>query len=321
VPVQEHLTGKSEFKMSNNVPILFLTFNRFDTTKIVFERIKEHRPKTLYVASDGARLNKPGEEEQVEKIRLYLTDQIDWECNVKTLFRKNNLGCKNAVSGAISWFFENEEMGIILEDDCLPSKSFFPFCEELLLKYKDDDRIMHIDGTTSQDGVPGTSYQFSKYCLIWGWATWRRAWNKYDVGIKSFPEFKEKNIIKSIWRKQEVSDYWLKNFRDVYSGQVNTWDYQWAYTVWTNNGMSIRPAVNLIKNIGFNAGATHTHDANELLKTMKNKEIVFPLHHPVFFLPNIEMDDICSSNHFDIHKPYVNITKRVLQKVKTLFHN
>jgi hypothetical protein len=305
--------------MPLDTPILFLTFNRFDTTKIVFDKIREQQPSKLYIASDGPRLNKPVEIEIVQQIRKYIIDQIDWECDVKTLFRESNLGCKNAVSGAISWFFENEEMGVILEDDCLPSKSFFPFCEELLIKYKDDDRIWHIDGTTSQLGVPGTSYQFSKYCLIWGWATWKRAWQNYDPAMKTFPEFESKKVINSIWHKPEVRRYWLKNFKAVYNGLIDTWDYQWMYAVWTHNAMSIRPNVNLIKNIGFDINATHTITTSDLIKGMKNEEMIFPLNHPEFSLPNEEMDDICSANHFNINKLPRRIVKKVLNIKKTLF--
>ncbi len=296
-------------------PILFLIFNRPECTKDTFAAISKIKPQKLYIAADGPRLDRNGEAELCEKTREIVT-KIDWDCEVKTLFRESNLGCKDAVSSAITWFFENEEMGIILEDDCLPRESFFQFCEELLIKYKDDDRVWHIDGTTSQEGVAGTSYQFSKYCLIWGWATWRRAWKNYNKQIKSFPEFKEKGIINNIWNKPEVRKYWLANFELAYDNQIDTWDFQWAYAVWANNGMSIRPHVNLVKNIGFNVDATHTTTANKLLQTLKSEEMSFPLQHPVFYLPNVEMDDICSTNHFDIHKPYVNFMNRILRKIK-----
>ncbi len=300
-----------------SVPILFLIFNRPDTTAVTFDAIKQAKPQKLYIAADGPRPGKSGEEELCSLTRKVI-EQVDWECEIKTLFRDNNLGCKNAVSSAITWFFENEEMGIILEDDCLPSNSFFSFCKELLIKYKDDDRVWHIDGTTSQEGVEGTSYQFSKYCLIWGWATWRRAWSKYDKEIKSFPEFKERGTINTIWQKPEVRKTWLNNMESVYNGLVDTWDYQWAYCVWINNGLSIRPNVNLIKNIGFDKDATHTHTANSLLKSLKNNEIVFPLKHPTFFVPNVKMDDRCSAEHFDIYPPATALLKRIKKKFKSL---
>ncbi|WP_448699639.1 nucleotide-diphospho-sugar transferase [Mucilaginibacter sp. AW1-3] len=306
-------------KLNYRPPVLFLIFNRPECTQLTFNAIKKNKPNKLYIAADGPRASKNGEHELCAQTRAIVAD-IDWDCEVHTLFREKNLGCKVAVNTAITWFFENEEMGIILEDDCLPSESFFSFCADLLIKYKDDDRVWHIDGTTSQANITavGESYHFSKYCLIWGWATWRRAWNYYDPAIKSFPDFEKNNVIKSIWAKPEVQKYWLKNFKDVYNGQVDTWDFQWMYTVWTNNGMSIRPSVNLIKNIGFDNNATHTKTANKLLKEMKNEEMTFPLQHPVFSLPNTQQDDICSAGHFNIHKPYSNISKRVVNKIKRI---
>lgn len=299
---------------SYSTPILLLIFNRPNCTKKTFDAIRKANPKKLYIAADGPRITKAGEKEICEQTRDIAT-QIDWDCEVKTLFREVNLGCKVAVSSAITWFFDNEEMGVILEDDCLPSKSFFAFCEELLLKYKDDDRVWHIDGTTSQPGVAGTSYQFSKYCLIWGWASWRRAWKHYDPAIKNFSEFKSKNVIESVWRLPLVRKYWFKNFQQVYNGLVDTWDYQWLYTVWTNNGMSIRPSVNLIKNIGFDQDATHTTTTSDLIMQMKNEEMKFPLQHPAFMLPNAEMDDICSANHFNI-RPFAALALNKILNIK-----
>jgi len=312
--------GSNSVSMSYNIPILFLIFNRPGCTKQTFSAIREIKPTKLYIAADGPRDSRDGEAALCEQTRQVI-GQIDWPCDVKTLYREYNLGCKIAVSSAISWFFENEEMGVIIEDDCYPSNSFFPYCEELLLKYKDDDRVWHIDGTTSQTGVAGTSYQFSKYCLIWGWATWRRAWQHYDPDMCTFPEFEKKQVIKSIWHKPEVRKYWFKNFKAVHNGQIDTWDYQWMYTVWTNNGLSIRPAVNLIKNIGFDDNATHTLTESKLFKKMKNEELVFPLKHPTFDLPNVAMDDICSEEHFNIHKPHIDVARRIALKIKGLLAN
>jgi hypothetical protein len=160
---------------SLNTAVLFLVFNRLDTTKQVFEAIRQAEPPRLYVAADGARANKEGEADKAQAVRDYIMQNIDWEYEVKTLFQEENLGCKYAVSGAIDWFFENEEMGIILEDDCLPSQSFFWYCEELLKKYKDNTRVWHIGGTNteiiSKDIL--SSFYFSQLNNIWGWATWK----------------------------------------------------------------------------------------------------------------------------------------------------
>ena len=169
-----------------NTAVLFLVFNRLDTTKQVFETIRQAKPQRLYIAADGARASRVGEAAQVQAVRDYVTSHVDWECEVKTLFREQNLGCKYAVSSAIAWFFENEEMGIILEDDCLPDPTFFNFCQELLARYRHDQRIGVISGDNFQFGHRRNddSYYFSKYVHIWGWATWRDRWvNSYDVTI------------------------------------------------------------------------------------------------------------------------------------------
>jgi len=163
-----------------NTPILFLVFNRFDLTKKVFKEIKKARPKSLFISSDGARTKK--EEKKVEEIRQYLLNNIDWNCNLKTLFRNKNLGCQKAVSSAISWFFNNVEQGVILEDDCLPNQDFFKFSEEMLKKYKNNDKIMHISGTNvEKKSNLNEDYFFSKTFNMWGWATWRRSWKYFDI--------------------------------------------------------------------------------------------------------------------------------------------
>lgn len=302
--------------MSFSTPVLFLTFNRIATTKIVFQKIREQAPAKLYLASDGARANKFGEVETVAEIRAHILANIDWPCEVHTLFREENLGCKDAVSKAITWFFEHEEMGIILEDDCLPSASFFTFCEELLVKYKNDDRVWHIDGSTFQTPLSTNSYEFSKYCLIWGWATWRRAWKNYDVEMKKFPNFESMGFINSVWDKSEVKKYWLRNMSDVYNNRINTWDFQWMFALWINHGLTIRPAINMIKNIGFGADATHTHETRTLFESMFNNEINFPLQHPVFMLPNKILDDVCSVIRFEIKSPLANFYRRIKRKIK-----
>ena len=184
-----------------NIPILFIIFRRKDIALQSFERIKQVKPSKLYIACDGARENVKGEAELVKATQDSILQQIDWECNVRTLFQKENLGCGKGVYTAINWFFENEEMGIILEDDCLPSQSFFPFCEELLIKYKEDTRIWLIGGTNflSKFHLENSNkYFFSKYDRSWGWASWRRAWKNYDKKLTLGPKIKNTNILKNI---------------------------------------------------------------------------------------------------------------------------
>jgi len=189
-------------------PILFLIFNRPDTTQKVFNAIRKAKPKQFFIAADGSPPDREGEIEKCQKSRKIATS-VDWDCEVKTLFRDKNLGCKIAISSAIDWFFENVEEGIILEDDCLPHQSFFWFCQELLEYYRNDTRIMHISGDNFQFGRKRGegSYYFSKYSHVWGWATWRRAWKCFDINMKSFEEFKAENQINSIFQSKQQQKY------------------------------------------------------------------------------------------------------------------
>ena len=276
---------------SFSTPVLFLVFSRPDTTRRVFEAIRQVKPSRLYIAADGPRDNKLGEDLKVQEVRKYVMSNIDWECEIKTLFREKNLGCKLAVSSAIDWFFENEEEGIILEDDCLPDVSFFPFCSELLERYRHDERVMMVSGVNFLGGqrVTPYSYFFSKYNYIWGWASWRRAWKHYDVNMRLWPEFREKAFLLGILDKKEYI-HWSKYFDDIFSGKVDTWDAQWTFSLWTQNGLSVMPAVNLVCNIGFGAQAFHTTKQIIPDQLLKSGRMPFPLEHPSYILCDKKAD-------------------------------
>lgn len=278
-------------------PVLFLIFNRPDATQRVFDEIKKAKPLRLYVAADGPRSNKEGESDRCEETRKIIR-QVDWECEVATLFREENLGCKKAVSSAIDWFFGQEEEGIILEDDCLPDPSFFGYCQELLEKYRDDDRVMMISGDNFQDGAMrgDGSYYFSKNVHIWGWASWRRAWNKYDVTMRSYPEFRKQGRIESVFQGKILQQYWLSIFDSVFSGKIDTWDYQWVYAVWANGSLSIIPNVNLISNIGFRNDATHTRGTESEFANMDTKALG-AINHPRFVMQDRRADDSFYRKH------------------------
>ena len=297
-----------------NTAVLFLVFNRLNTTKQVFEAIRQAKPPRLYIAADGAREIKEDEEKKVKDVREYITSNIDWECEVKTLFREQNFGCKMAVSSAIDWFFENEEMGIILEDDCLVSQSFFWFCEEMLEKYKDDMRVWHISGNNFHFGWKRDqdySYYFSYYGSIWGWASWKSRWNYYDVTIKNYDEIKSKNYLWDIFGNQAEADFRISNFNEIQNG-LNTWDFQWAYTRFINNGLSIVPEVNLVKNLGFGEDATHTHSTNDRRADMNVTDIVFPLRYQKFIIRDKKSDDKFFSEFIQSNS---NIFRKIIKKV------
>ena len=250
----------------------------------VFQAIRSAKPPRLYIASDGARQFIEGEEKKVQAVRDYIINNIDWDCHIKTLFRPYNLGCKIAVSSAIDWFFENEEQGIILEDDCLPSQSFFWYCDDLLDKYKDNHQIMHIAGMTYKE-TPSYkySYHFARVGGVWGWASWRRAWERNELEMVSYPNALEDNVFDDLFiGESEVRDYYLNVFKHAF-GNNHTWDYQWTYSKIINNSINIMPSTNLVKNIGHGVeGATHTTGPNSKYCNMQTNEINFPLKHPRF---------------------------------------
>lgn len=238
-----------------NKAVLFLIFNRMDTTQKVFEQIKLARPPRLYIASDGARVDKINEEKTVEKIRRWVLENIDWQCEVKTLFRDTNLGCGKGVASSISWFFEQEEDGIILEDDCVPSQSFFTFCEELLDYYKENKRIWMISGDQFIPNYKGeASYYFTKIPGTWGWATWADRWAQYKFDLNNY----DKKYIKNFSNKKEVQKYWVNILNKMKTGKIEAWDYQLTFEIVKNNGLCINPSVNLISNIGIDG--THFID-------------------------------------------------------------
>lgn len=246
-----------------NTPILFIVFNRPDTTFEIFQAIKNIKPSKLYIASDGARSNNEDEEKKVKLVRE-LVSNIDWPCDLNTLFSDVNKGCKIGVSSAIDWFFSKEELGIILEDDCLPSNDFFRFCEKMLIRYADNDNVFSISGNNFQkEKNINYSYYFSKYIHIWGWATWRRAWQKNELDIKFWPEWKKSNKWNSLFSDNIERIYWEGIFDLAYDNKIDTWDYSWIASVWFNNGITINPNINLVSNIGFNEDATHTKNSNQ----------------------------------------------------------
>jgi hypothetical protein len=240
-----------------DVPVLFLIFNRHQESIEVFRRIKEVKPRFLYISGDGPR--DKVEKEKIEIIRKDILSQINWKCEIKTLFRENNLGCKEAVNSAINWFFDNEEQGIILEDDCLPDISFFHFCSIMLNKYALDNRIMMVSGNNNLGLYKNSdSYLFSRIGSIWGWATWRRAWELNKDGFKYWDQIRESNYLFQLFKSKLQAIFRTNVFNKTNEGEINTWDYTWTYNRIVNNGLSIVPNKNLITNIGFGSESTHT---------------------------------------------------------------
>ncbi|WP_407897006.1 glycosyltransferase family 2 protein [Ferrigenium sp. UT5] len=296
------------------VPVLLLIFNRPDTVGKVIDALREIKPRHLYVAADGARATRPEERTKTEAARKMAT-AIDWPCEVSTLFREENLGCYRAVSGAIDWFFENVEEGIILEDDCVPDPSYFRFANELLERYRDDERVMtigasHFHGAAHQ---PPYSYFFSRNSHCWGWASWRRAWKLYDREMSFWPELRETDWLLGVGNgSRAFQRYWTEIFDRVHAGKIDSWAYRWTFSCWAQNGLSILPSKNLVRNIGFEHDATHTAGSGHLELALE--QMVFPLVHPPCMVRDVEADAWSDRYLFSIdqRRSIRGIVKRLL---------
>lgn len=298
-----------------NTAVLLLVFNRLDTTQQVFQAIRQAKPPKLYIAADGARDNRADDDQKVQAVREYVTKNIDWECDVKTLFREKNYGCRLAVSSAIDWFFENEEMGIILEDDCLPSQSFFWFCEEMLNEYKNEESIYGISGSgrVTQFKKLEADYTFLKYPEIWGWATWRRVWNQYDVQMKDWPEYR-KNKLSEISSLKETKRFWDHGIEDVFQGNTDTWDVQFCFQILKNKGKFIIPQWNLIENIGAgHIDATNGQSKDDRTTKIPIYEITFPLSKPQTISFDDDLNGIFDKYYYTRPSYFIKRVKRIFK--------
>lgn len=283
-------------------PVIFIIFNRPEKTKRVFEMIRKAKPQRLLVIADGARAEHHGEEEICTETRA-IVDRIDWSCEVLKNYSEVNLGCLKRISTGLDWAFDIVGEGIILEDDCLPHSSFFDFCELLLDRYRYDSRIMSISGQNVQlrNNYPPNSYYFSRYNHCWGWASWKRAWDLYDVDMKIWPEAQVHNILKDILVDERAVRYWSTIFQNAYEKKYNTWDYQWTFSCWIQNGLSIIPNVNLVSNIGFGENSTNTKVSaiDNPYAELPTKAVSFPLKHLNYVARNARADLITQNEFYD----------------------
>jgi hypothetical protein len=260
-------------------PVLVVVFNRPDCTMRLMGQLAQAKPPRLYIAADGPRSE--AEKALCDKVRQIATT-ISWECEVKTLFREENVGCKLGVSGAIDWFFQNEDKGIILEDDCIPSLSFFPFCGELLDKYENDERIGAIAGSSFlKSGSIPESYYCSRYSTSWGWATWARAWRNFDIEMKAWPRLRQTGFLASIGGGSPgFETFWSDIFDQCYADKIPAWDYQWLFSFWRHGYSACVPAMNLVENIGYQGDGTNQLSYSKVYHGNSACELTFPLAHP-----------------------------------------
>jgi len=315
------MTGNGRFAAKANMsdtPIVFLIFNRPDLTARVFAAIREARPRTLLIVSDGPRSTHPDDAAKVAATRA-IVEKVDWPCTVLKDYAADNLGCMVRVSSGLTWAFKQVEEAIILEDDCLPHPSFFRYCSNLLERYRDDARVMHIGANNFQNGIRRTphSYYFSKISHIWGWATWRRAWQLYDVNLQGLAEFLDSNGLTPYCPNLVEREYWIKIFQDTAARQ-HTWDSQWVYALWKQSALAVVPEVNLISNIGFGPEATHTlGNAPEANLAVAD---IGEISHPPFIVRCVEADDFTFNNVY-ARKRKVHPVKALLRRIKKIVRN
>lgn len=302
-------------------PVAFIIFNRPDTTKRVFEAIRQAKPPKLLVIADGPRADRPGEAEKCVAAKAIIGG-VDWECEVLTNYSDVNLGCKKRVSSGLDWVFDNVDKAIILEDDCLPDLSFFDFCENLLERYENDSRIMSICGVNFQlvnrninyNSHSNYSYYYSMFHDCWGWATWKRAWKYNDVNMNLWPQVKTEKLLNNLLFDDRSVKYWVKIFQSAYENKVNSWFYPWFFSCRVHSGFGIFPEKNLVSNIGFGMAGTHTIDQNNPYANLCLEKLDLPLVHPPFMIHNKKADKYTQNTRFS-----PSLVLRIQRKLKKLF--
>jgi hypothetical protein len=300
-----------------NTPVTFIIFKRPETTQKVFDAIRQAKPKKLFVIADGPRIDRDGEVEKCEASREII-ETVDWDCEVIKNYSDINLGCAKRVSSGLDWVFDNVEESIILEDDCIPHHTFFRFAEELLEEYRYDTRIASITAQNAQLGRNRTdySYYYSRYSHCWGWATWKRAWQYYDLDIKLWKEVKANNILSNILCDPKAVSYWHKVFDPIYKNPTGiTWDYQWTFACWMQSGLTIIPNTNLVSNVGVGADSTHFTSGQEFSYiNLPTEAMKFPLQHPPLIVRNSEADNFIQRTVYTNNQLYI-----MRQRLKKLF--
>lgn len=286
--------------MSNKVAVLILAFNRPEQVAKALEPVHVYQPERLYLACDGPRAEKSGEAELVGATQKAMLDSVDWTCEVKTLFRKVNLGCANAVYEAITWFFENEDYGIIIEDDVVVGQDFFNLCEELLPRYRDCNSIMQISAMNFSNVSSSNTYTFQKKPFVWGWATWKRAWEKMDMDMKEWPSFKMRSVLKDygwfqtlmMWR------YWQSTYNRL--EKSTSWATRWHFSVVYNKGICICPKANLAVNIGCNDGTHYRESDRDPYSYLKIGSLKKTIVHPSIIELDKKQLDIDNKDFFRV---------------------
>lgn len=297
-------------------PVAIFGFNRPGMIKQVFERVREVKPRQLLLVLDGPRVNVPDDLNNCNQVKEILS-QVDWPCEVKRNYSETNMGCKKRIASGISWVFENVEEAILLEDDCVPAPTFFLYCAELLEYYRDDSRIGMIAGHIANFNKPrtyGSSYYVDRLAWIWGWATWRRAWEKYDPEMRVWPLMKERELLTHVFKKRSTVEPFSRFLDSVFDGKVNTWDAAWSVTFFRENYLCIHPKQNLVTNIGFGKDSSHTSGELSPWANLSTEPMEFPLVHPVSLIPDTGAEQSSFENMWS-----PSIISKIKRRIKRLF--
>jgi hypothetical protein len=303
--------------MTFNTPVLLLAWRRPHTTQQVINAIRAVKPTRMFVACDGPNPKRPGEAAKVMATRQVIEREIDWPCTMEWRYSEANQGCKLGVSRAITWFFDQVEAGIILEDDCVPHLDFFYFCSTLLDLYRDDQRVWTITGDNFQHGQKhgDASYYFSKYNHCWGWATWRRAWQHYQGGLPFWPQWQGTDSWNRVLPASQERRYWQRIFNRVYRGRADSWAYPWTACVWYHGGLTATPNSNLVSNIGFGEDGTHTKKGGSEFENMA-VECLGELTNPKIVAQHEDADQYVFENLFGgKYQGWKNLSKRIARKM------
>jgi hypothetical protein len=309
-------------------PVALIIFNRPDLTERAFAQIAAARPRELFIIADGPRSDHPGEIEKCKAARA-VAEQVDWNCEVRSNYSDVNLGCGHRPASGISWVFEHVDRAIILEDDVIANPTFFEFCDELLERYKDDERVMQVCGHNYQLGhTRGPySYYFSRRTICGGgWATWRRAWKHFDFDMKLWPTLRGGSFLLDVLEDEDISRRWTKLLDTAHSKTPSSpsattadyWDYQWTFAIWSQSGLSLCPNPALVSNVGYREDGTHTKSANTLWANLPAGEMEFPLRHPPYVVRNREADHFFLQLAKQQVKPEVSIRTRVSRRIAQL---
>jgi hypothetical protein len=283
-----------------NTPVVLILFNRPMAVREVFERIAEAKPEVLFLIADGPRAGHAADALKCQEARDIVSD-VTWPAQVYVNFSQINLGCGRRISSGLDWVFSRVSEAIILEDDCVPSPRFFPFCEELLSRYRNDERVGMISGDNfvSNRLSCRDSYYFSRYAHVWGWATWRRTWSLFDFQLTRWPRFRDAGLMREISRRPETVRFWTHMF-DHQIQHHSAWASRLVFTCFVNGLLNIIPKENLVSNRGWGEDATHAIDVSSPLANLPIGQIEFPLRHPEFFIPFRQADEYTEETQFSL---------------------